>query len=43
MTVHLSPAELKQLETPEQYLGSAEAFRKALSADSDRKNNDKEQ
>jgi 3-carboxy-cis,cis-muconate cycloisomerase len=40
---HLSAAELKQLETPEQYLGSAEAFRKALIAESGRENDDKEQ
>jgi len=42
VTIHLGPAELKQLETPEQYLGSAEAFRQAL-ASNDRDNNDKEQ
>ncbi len=42
VAVHLGPAELKQLETPEQYLGSAEAFREALITDSNRKNNDKE-
>lgn len=36
VTIHLSPAELKELETPEQYLGSAEAFRKALVSDSER-------
>jgi 3-carboxy-cis,cis-muconate cycloisomerase len=35
---HLSSAELKQLEVSEQYLGSAEAFRKALVAESDREN-----
>jgi 3-carboxy-cis,cis-muconate cycloisomerase len=34
---HLTPAELKQLEAPEQYLGSAEAFRQALIADNDDK------
>ncbi len=39
---HLSAADLKQLETPEQYLGSAEAFRKALIAEPGRKD-DKEQ
>ena len=43
VSVHLSPAELKQLETPTQYLGSAEAFREALIADSDREDDDKEQ
>jgi len=42
VTVHLGPAELKQLETPEQYLGSAEAFRKALLSESDWENNIKE-
>jgi 3-carboxy-cis,cis-muconate cycloisomerase len=36
VTAHLSAAELEQLEVPEQYLGSVEAFRKALLADSDR-------
>jgi 3-carboxy-cis,cis-muconate cycloisomerase len=35
VTAHLDAAELKQLETPEQYLGSAEVFRKALAAESD--------
>jgi 3-carboxy-cis,cis-muconate cycloisomerase len=35
VTSHLSSSDLKELETPEQYLGSAEAFRKALLADSD--------
>jgi 3-carboxy-cis,cis-muconate cycloisomerase len=39
---HLGPAGLKQLELPEQYLGSAEAFREALVADSDGQNHDKE-
>ena len=43
VTIHLGPAELKQLETPEQYLGSAEAFRKALVSESDREDDDKEQ
>ena len=33
---YLKRAELDELETPEQYLGSAEAFRKALASDSDR-------
>jgi 3-carboxy-cis,cis-muconate cycloisomerase len=47
VTRHMSPADRKQLETPEQYLGSAEAFRRALVAESGRennasKNNDKE-
>jgi len=35
VTAHLDPSELNQLETPEQYLGSAEVFRKALIAESD--------
>jgi 3-carboxy-cis,cis-muconate cycloisomerase len=39
VTVHLSPTELKQLDIPEQYLGSAEAFREALIAESNRENN----
>jgi len=43
VTTHLGPAELKQLETPEQYIGSAEAFRKALASESDREDDDKEQ
>jgi len=42
VTAHLSPAELKQLETPEQYLGSAEAFRKALVSESDQEYSDPE-
>jgi 3-carboxy-cis,cis-muconate cycloisomerase len=43
VTAHLGPTELKQLETPEQYLGSAEAFRKALVSEADREDDDKEQ
>lgn len=43
VTAHLGSEELKQLEAPEQYLGSAEAFRKALVSESDREDNDKEQ
>jgi 3-carboxy-cis,cis-muconate cycloisomerase len=43
VAIHLGPAELKQLETPEQYLGSAEAFRKALVSEFDREDDDKEQ
>jgi 3-carboxy-cis,cis-muconate cycloisomerase len=43
LTTHLGPAELKQLETPEQYLGSAEAFRQAVISRSARGDNDKEQ
>ena len=31
---HLKPAELKQLEVPENYLGSTETFRSSLAADS---------
>jgi 3-carboxy-cis,cis-muconate cycloisomerase len=42
-TIHLAPSEIKQLETPEQYLGSAEAFRQALASDADREDDDKEQ
>lgn len=42
VNARLSADELKQLETPEQYLGSAEAFRKAVIAESDRED-DKEQ
>ena len=34
VTAHLSSADLNQLEVPEQYLGSAEAFRNALVAES---------
>ena len=40
VTTHLSAADLKELETPEHYLGSAEAFRKALMTEPDRENND---
>jgi 3-carboxy-cis,cis-muconate cycloisomerase len=40
VTIHLGPSELEQLEAPEQYLGSAENFRKALIAESDREDND---
>ncbi len=43
VTTHLGRAELKELETPEQYLGSAEVFRKALASESDREDHDKEQ
>jgi len=43
VTAHLGPAELKQLETPEQYLGSAEAFRKALAAEADRDASDRQE
>jgi 3-carboxy-cis,cis-muconate cycloisomerase len=43
VTTHLGRAELEQLETPEQYLGSAEAFRKALASEADRQDDDKEQ
>jgi 3-carboxy-cis,cis-muconate cycloisomerase len=42
VTLHLSAADLKRLETPEQYLGSAEIFRKALVAESDRDTDDTE-
>src|SRR5580693_1962695 len=43
MNIHLSSDELKQLETPEQYLGSAEAFRRVLVSEADREDDDKEQ
>ncbi|MGC1452613.1 MAG: 3-carboxy-cis,cis-muconate cycloisomerase [Candidatus Sulfotelmatobacter sp.] len=43
VTIHLGSAELKQLETPEQYLGSAEVFRKTLASEPDREDDDKEQ
>jgi 3-carboxy-cis,cis-muconate cycloisomerase len=43
VTTHLSPAELGDLEIPEQYLGSAEAFRKALVSGCDSEDDDKEQ
>jgi len=42
VTTHLGRAELEELETPEQYLGSAEAFRKALVSESDRKDPDRQ-
>jgi len=45
VTAHLGPVELEQLEMPEQYLGSAEAFREALVAESieeDEEDDDKE-
>ncbi len=42
VNARLSADELKQLESPEQYLGSAEAFRKALIAEF-RQEDDKEQ
>jgi len=40
VTTHLSRAELEELETPEKYLGSAEAFRKALASESSRQDAD---
>jgi len=43
VAAHLGSAELKELETPEEYLGSAEAFRKALASESSRQDEDKEQ
>ena len=43
VNAQLSADELKQLETPEQYLGSAEAFRKAMIAEPSREDDDKEQ
>jgi 3-carboxy-cis,cis-muconate cycloisomerase len=42
VTAHLSRAEFEKLETPEQYLGSAEAFRRALVSESNREDDDKE-
>jgi 3-carboxy-cis,cis-muconate cycloisomerase len=42
VTTHLSRAELNDLETPEQYLGSAEAFRKALASEPDREDDDRQ-
>lgn len=36
VTAHLDPAELERLEIPEQYLGSADAFRRALISESGR-------
>ena len=39
VTAYLGSAELKDLETPERYLGSAEAFRKALVSDSEQEDN----
>jgi 3-carboxy-cis,cis-muconate cycloisomerase len=42
VTTHLGSAGLKELETPQQYLGSADAFRKALASESDREDDDKE-
>lgn len=42
VTIHLGAAELRQLEVPEQYLGSAEVFRQALTSESDREDNDRD-
>jgi 3-carboxy-cis,cis-muconate cycloisomerase len=42
VTIHLGSADLEELETAERYLGSAEAFRKALVSDSNRVDDDKE-
>lgn len=42
VATHLRQAELKELETPEQYLGSAEAFREALVSGSDREDDDRQ-
>jgi 3-carboxy-cis,cis-muconate cycloisomerase len=42
VTAHLGSAELNELETPEQYLGSAEAFRKALASEPDRQDGDQD-
>jgi 3-carboxy-cis,cis-muconate cycloisomerase len=43
VNAQLSADELKQLEIPEQYLGSSEAFRKGMIAESNREDDDKEQ
>jgi 3-carboxy-cis,cis-muconate cycloisomerase len=43
VTTRMGRAELEELETPERYLGSAEAFRKALVSECDREDDDKEQ
>ena len=40
VTIHVGLAELKQVEAPGQYLGSAETFRRALISSSDRDDND---
>src|SRR5580693_4055607 len=40
VTIHVGLAELQQVEAPGQYLGSAEAFRRALISSSDRDDND---
>ncbi len=42
VTIHLGAAELRQLEVPGQYLGSAEVFRQALTSESDREDNDRD-
>jgi 3-carboxy-cis,cis-muconate cycloisomerase len=42
VTTHLEQAELDQLETPEQYLGSAEAFRQALASEAAREDPDRD-
>jgi len=43
ITSHMEVPELRQLEVPEQYLGSAEAFRQALLSSSRGKNRNQEQ
>jgi 3-carboxy-cis,cis-muconate cycloisomerase len=43
VTPHLGRPELEALETPEQYLGSAESFRNALTLETNREEDDKEQ
>jgi 3-carboxy-cis,cis-muconate cycloisomerase len=42
VTAHLDPATLRDMDTTEQYLGSAESFRKALLADINGEDTDKE-
>jgi 3-carboxy-cis,cis-muconate cycloisomerase len=43
VTAQLTAEDLRELETPEQYLGSAEVFREAMIAESSREDDDKEQ
>jgi 3-carboxy-cis,cis-muconate cycloisomerase len=43
VNAQLSADVLKQLETPEQYLGSAEAFRNAMITEPSQEDDDKEQ
>jgi 3-carboxy-cis,cis-muconate cycloisomerase len=43
VTAHLDLGELHRLETPEQYLGSADAFREVLVAESVKQTTDSDQ